>query len=108
MITALIWLALFAATAATDFLAARWVDARSAWTRAGISAVHEAVGFVTGFTVFTWTQDIWMVVPCACGAWLGSYFAGKAQPTEALDPAFLEAVHQALEVVQAQAEKEAK
>lgn len=76
MTKAAIWLALFAAAAASDWLAARWADASTRWRRANISAVHEAVGLVAGFTVFAVYQELMMIVPCVVGAWVGSFVAG--------------------------------
>jgi len=96
-LNALLWFGLFAATAFTDWLAAKWVDSASKWTRAHLSAVHEAVGFLAGFTVFTWTQSVWTIVPCVIGAWFGSFWAGVDR--EELDPAFIQAVHDAVELV---------
>lgn len=85
MTKVLIWLGLFGATAVTDWLSARWVDAATPKQRAALSAVHEAVGFLAGFTVFAVYRDLWMAVPCVLGAWVGSYFAGVAQPPDAVD-----------------------
>jgi len=76
MIKPLLWLLLLAGTAATDYLAARWVDATTAPRRAMFSAVHEAVGFAAGFAVFTAYQDITLAIPCILGAYLGSLLAG--------------------------------
>ncbi|SRR6266496_272995 len=92
----LIWLGLFVATALTDYLSAKWVDSGSPKRRAHISAIHEAVGFAAGFTVYAWQHDIWMILPCVAGAWVGSYFAGVE---DAVDPHLIEAIHDAVELV---------
>lgn len=94
---ALVWLGLFVATALTDWLSARWVDTLSASHRAHLSAIHEAVGFLAGFTVFTWTKSIWTIVPCVAGAWVGSWLAGVER--EELDPAFVDAVADAVALI---------
>jgi len=93
---ALLWLGLFAATAVTDWLSAKWVDSVGRRRRAFISAVHEAIGLIAGFSIYTWTHDAWMIVPCVLGAWTGSYLAGDSEP---LDPVFVQAVHDAMEIV---------
>src|SRR5258706_1689913 len=92
----LIWLGLFAATAITDWLSAKWVDSVSRVRRAHISAIHEAIGLIAGFSIYTWTHDAWMIIPCVIGAWFGSYYAGVE---DTLDPAFVDAVHQAIELI---------
>lgn len=92
----LIWLALFAATALTDWLSAKWVDSGSPLRRANISAIHEAVGFLAGFTVYTWTHDVWTIIPCVIGAWFGSWLAGIE---DAVDPALLQVIHDSIELV---------
>ena len=99
----LIWLGLFAATATTDWLEAKWVDTSSRFRRANLSMIHEALGFVAGFVVYTWTQDIWTIIPCLAGAWFGSWLAGVEEP---LDPAFVQAVHDAMELVNERAASE--
>lgn len=71
----LLGLGLLLATVTTDYLAARWVDARGI-NRAHIAALHEAVAMTAGFTVFTFTRSAWMILPCVLGAWLGSFLAG--------------------------------
>lgn len=71
-----LWIALLASTAVTDYLAARWVDAVTARRRAVLSGIHEAVGFLAGFAVFTAYKDITLAIPCILGAALGSYLAG--------------------------------
>lgn len=76
MIKPLLWAGLLAGTAATDYLAARWVDAATAQKRALFSATHEAVGFLAGFAVFTAYQDLTLAIPCILGAYLGSLLAG--------------------------------
>lgn len=76
MIRPLLWLFLLAGTAATDYLAARWVDATTARRRALFSATHEAVGFLAGFAVYTAYKDLTLAIPCVLGAALGSYLAG--------------------------------
>lgn len=94
MITALIWVALFAATAVMDLLAAKWSDSLTKLHRANISAVHEAVGFLAGFTVYNWTHSVWTIIPCIAGAWVGSWWAGDVKPE--LDPEFVDAVADAV------------
>ena len=96
-VDALLWIGLFGSTAVTDWLSARWADTTSRIRRAHLSAVHEAVGFIAGFTIYLWTQSIWTIIPCVLGAWFGSYFAGIDR--EELDPAFVQAVHDAVELV---------
>lgn len=96
-INSLIWLGLFAASVLLDWLAAKWTDTLSRVRRAHISAIHEAVGFAAGFTVFTWTQSVWTIIPCVLGSWVGSYVAGVDR--DELDPALVEAVHDAVELV---------
>jgi hypothetical protein len=81
----LVWIGLASATAATDYLSARWVDASSARARAALSAVHEAVGLVAGFTIFALYRDWSMIVPCVLGAAIGSYWAGVASTPDAVD-----------------------
>ena len=95
--TILIWLSLFAASVGLDWLAAKWTDSLSRIKRAHISAIHEAVGFLAGFTVYTWTQSVWTIIPCVLGSWVGSYIAGVDR--DELDPAFVQAVHDAVELV---------
>jgi len=85
MTKALVWLGLATATALTDYLSAKWVDATSGKVRALLSAVHEAVGLVAGFTIFTVYHDWSMIVPCVVGAAVGSYFAGVANAPDAVD-----------------------
>ena len=79
------WVGLGGATALTDYLSARWVDAPNARMRAALSAVHEAVGLVAGFTIFAVYRDWSMIVPCVIGAAVGSYFAGVSRPQDAVD-----------------------
>ena len=74
--TLVIWLALFAATALADWLAAKWADAPTRVRRANISAVHELVTLIAGFTVFAVFKEASMIVPCVAGAWIGSFLAG--------------------------------
>lgn len=85
MTKALIWLGLFAATAITDWLSARWTDAPNARVRASLSAVHEMVGLVAGFTIYSVFHDWSMIVPCVLGAAAGSYWAGVDKPEPAVD-----------------------
>ena len=106
MLKAVIALGLFVATAATDWLSARWTDAATPTQRAWLSAVHEAVGMLAGFTVFAVFRDLWMAVPCVLGAWVGSRFAGVTRPE--VDPTLVQAVQEALEVLNAQAQKDVK
>jgi len=94
---ALLWIGLFAATALTDWLGAKWTDSFSRLSRAHLSAIHEGVGFLAGFTIYTWTQSVWTIIPCVIGAWFGSYWASIDR--EELDPAFIQAVHDAVELV---------
>lgn len=105
METLLIWVGLFAATALTDWLSAKWVDSTNRINRAHISAVHEGIGLIAGFSIYTWTHDFWMIVPCVIGSWFGSYWAGAEEP---LDPAFVQAVHDAIEMVNEKAASESK
>lgn len=90
----LIWVGLFAITAVCDWISAKWVDSMTPLRRAHLSAVHEALGFAAGFTVYTWTRSIWTIIPCIAGAWLGSYLAGVDRGE--LDPEFVEAVSDAV------------
>jgi hypothetical protein len=82
---ALLWLALFSATAVLDWLSARWTDAPSRVKRAHYSALHEAVGYLAGFATYTLFKDITLAVPCILGAWLGSYLGGVDRPPQAVE-----------------------
>ena len=93
----LIWIGLFAATAVTDYLSAKWVDSGSPIRRANISALHETIGLVSGFTVYAWRDDVWLVIPCVLGAWVGSFLAGVDR--QEVDPQLLEAVTDAVQLV---------
>ena len=85
METLIIWLGLFGATAATDWLATRWTDAATPKQRAWLASVHEAVGVVAGFTVYTIYKSLWMAVPCIIGAWIGSFYGGVSKPADSID-----------------------
>jgi len=93
MSTVLLWIGLFAATALTDWLSAKWIDSASLSRRANISAIHEAVGILSGFTIYAWQHDALMIIPCVAGAWVGSYLAGIEEP---IDPALLTAIEDAV------------
>lgn len=105
LLNILLWIGLFAATALTDWLAVKWVDSTNRIRRANLSAIEEAIGLIAGFSIYALTQDFWMIIPCILGSWFGSYWAGAEEP---IDPAFVQAVHEALEIVQEKAASESK
>lgn len=105
MLTVLLWIGLFLASAFEDWLSAKWVDSTNRFNRAHISAIHETIGLVAGFSIYAYTGNFWMIIPCVLGSWFGSYWAGVEEP---LDPAFIQAVHEAVEMVQERAASESK
>lgn len=69
------WFLVFTATVTADFFWARWAVHATNKQAFRASFYGGAIIACSGFTIFEYTQDPWLLIPAALGAGLGTFIA---------------------------------
>ena len=69
------WIAVFVVVAISDWFWARWSSACSKGSPHVASAYSVAIILCSAFAVIEYTNDHWMLIPAALGAYVGTFVA---------------------------------
>jgi hypothetical protein len=69
------WLLMFLAMVIVDFIYAHYTKAASAHRAYAAANWAASMPFVNGLVVLLYVGDPWLLIPCAAGAWVGTFFS---------------------------------